>query len=103
MKDEKTEDIMLEKAVAIVKEAIRKQEEEYQKISTAGGSCFVTLEGRTEKGYRCEIVVDPKDVAKIFLEYDYPLWKVLGLDAPPEMWDTLAEYYGLESVEHIDI
>ena len=48
-------------------------------------------------------MVDPKDVAKILLEYNYPVWRVLGEDAPDEMWEDLGRKFGLEHVCSVDL
>ena len=40
----------------------------------------------------------PKDVAKILLEYDYPVWCVHDEDAPRAMWEDLGRELGLEHV-----
>lgn len=61
------------------------------------------LEGSTEKGYSCYMMVDPKDVARIFLEYNYPVWSILEEESPIELWDDLARFYGLETVNSVDL
>ena len=48
-------------------------------------------------------MVGPKDVAKILLEYDYPVWRVLEEEAPDEMWGDLGRKFGLEHVCSVDL
>ena len=104
MKDEKNEKkSTLDDAVKIVKAAIREREEFYKRISQTDEQEPVLLEGRTKTDYRCQMMVDPKEVAKIFLEYEYPLWDILEEDAPTVMWDDLAEHFGLDAVESVDL
>ena len=49
------------------------------------------------------MMVDPKDVARVYLEYNYPLWKTLKEEAPIEMWEELARIYGLATVSEVDL
>ena len=90
-------------AVKIVQAAIKAKEDRYRKIASTEEQDPILLEGATAKGYYCQMMVDPKDVAQLFLEYDYPVWSVLEEDAPTAMWDDLARFYGLESVSSVDL
>lgn len=105
MKDteNKQDNLELSKAVKIVKEAIRGKEDYYRRIAGADEQSPVMLEGRTHTGYDCQMMVDPKDVAKVFLEYQYPLWLVLEEEPSLDMWDRLAEIYGLDGVVGVDL
>lgn len=87
----------LEQAVIIVNDAIRAQEEEYRKIASDVDQDPTVLEGITDKGYNCSIMVDPKDVADIFLRWNYATYFVLGEDAPDEMWREIGEFYGIRT------
>ena len=40
------------------------------------------VEGETTAGYFCQLMVNPQEVARIFVDYDYALYRVLGEDAP---------------------
>ncbi len=44
------------------------------------------------------MMVDPKDVAKIALEYSYPVWHILEEDYPDGMWEDLGRKFGLATV-----
>ena len=104
MTDEKnSKKAALEEAVKIVSAAIHEKETAYIKISQTDEQSPVMLEGRTRTGHYCQMMVDPKDVAKIFLEYGYHVWNVLGEEAPMAMWDDLAEHFGLYAVESVDL
>jgi len=93
----------LESAVKTVQAAIRAMEAEYRKIGSMDDQSPIMLEGETSTGYYCQMMVDPKDVAEVFLKYDYPVWRTLEEDVPQEMWDELARIYGLETVSSVDL
>ena len=101
MKDEKK--TALEEAVKIVNAAIREKENAYIRISQMDEQAPIMLVGQTRTGHYCQMMVDPKEVAKIFLEYGYQVWNVLGEDAPMAMWDDLASHFGLETVDSVDM
>jgi hypothetical protein len=63
----------------------------------------IMVEGETKTGYFCQLMVDPKDVAKILLEYDYPVFAVLEEEPPQGIWDDLADRFGLASVSSFDL
>ena len=63
----------------------------------------ILIEAETKAGYYCQMMVNPKDVAKILLKYDYPIYEVLGDEAPQEMWDDLAEQFGVGAVTSFDL
>ena len=97
-KDEK-----LAEAVKLVNEAIRAKQEEYEKIAHTDEQDPIMLVGETGKGVIVHALVDPKDVADIFLEYDYPTSLILEQEPPQAMWDTIANLVGLESVSSVDL
>lgn len=90
-------------ALEIVKKAIKERRDGLQKQADSEEEGPIMLEGETSKGYYCQLSVDPKDVAKIMLAYDYPTWETLMEDAPEAMWDALADKFGLASVSMVDI
>lgn len=59
--------------------------------------------GKTTAGYYCQLMVNPQEVAKIFVDYDYVLYRVLGEDAPDAMWEDLGRKFGLEHVCSVDL
>lgn len=93
----------LKDAVKIVQAAIKAKEEEYQRIANTEEQDPVMLEGMTVKGYGCTLMVDPKDVARVFLEYNYPVWSILEEEPPEGIWEDLARLYGLETVYAVDL
>ena len=93
----------LEDAVKIVQAAIKAKEDYYTKIANTEEQDPIMLEGMTAKGYGCTLMVDPKDVARIFLEYNYPVWSILEEESPIGLWDDLARFYGLETVSSVDL
>ena len=58
----------------------------------------IMVEGETTAGYYCQLMANPQEVAKIFVDYDYALYRVLGEDAPDTMWEDLGRKFGLEHV-----
>ena len=95
--------IKLNDAVAVVQKEIRDLRAKYETIAKTEEQDPITVDGKTSTGYYCQLMVDPKDVAKILLEYDYPVWRVLGEDAPDAMWENLGRKFGLESVCSVDL
>lgn len=91
-------------ALEIVQQEISDCRTKYEAITLTNEELDPVLaEGETKTGYYCHLFVDPKEVARVFLKHDYPVWLVLEEDAPKEMWDELAELYGLAEVVHVDI
>ena len=95
--------IKLEDAVAVVQKEIRDLRAKYESIAKTEEQDPILVEGETSVGYFCQLMVDPKDVAKILLEYDYPVWRVLDEDAPRAMWEDLGRELGLEHVCSVDL
>jgi len=93
----------LKDAVKIVQAAIKAKEDYYTKIANAEEQDPVRLDGTTMKNYCCSLMVDPKNVARIYLEHNYPVWSVLEKDAPTELWDDFAQFYGLKNVVSVDL
>lgn len=61
------------------------------------------VEGETTASYYCQLIVNPQEVAKILLEYDYPVWRVFDEDAPDAMWEDLGRKFGSEHVCSVDL
>lgn len=101
--DNKSDIDELTKAVRIVQKAIRDLEADYKKIANTEEQDPVMLEGETSTGYMCQMMVDPKDVAKVFLDYQYPAWHILEEEPPMGMWERLAEIYGLDAVSYVNL
>ena len=93
----------LDSAVSLVNEAIREGCKRLQEIANTEEGDPIMVEGETTAGYYCHLMVDPKDVAKIALEYNYPVWHILGEDYPDGMWEDLGRKFGLETVCSIDL
>ena len=93
----------LAEAVKLVSEAIREEWSTYSKIAETDEQDPVMVEGLTSRGCNAHVMVDPKPIARIFLNYNYPMIKVLGEDAPQSMWDNIAEHVGLEEAFGVDL
>lgn len=90
-------------AIKLVNDEIAAYENELRKTRDGQDQDPIMVEGETEKGYYCQLMVDPKDAARIMLDYDYPKYKILGDDAPEEMWEKLGEFYGLAEICSVDL
>ena len=90
-------------AVKSVNEATRAERQRLEEIARTEEGEPILVEGETTAGYYCQLMVDPKDAAKIMLEYDYPVWRVLEEDAPDAMWEDLGRKFGLEHVCLVDL
>ena len=95
--------IKLEDAVAVVQKEIREWRTKYESVVKAGEQDPIMVEGETTAGYFCQLMVDPKEVARIFVDYDYALHRVIGEDAPDAMWEDLGRELGLEHVCSVDL
>lgn len=96
-------DEKLDEAVKIVNKAIMAEYARLDRIAKTEDGSFVVVEGTTLTGHCCQALVDPKDVAKILLEHDYYVWKILGEEAPDAMRDDLAQKFGLKTVSSFDL
>ena len=90
-------------AVKIVQAAIKAREEKYKKIASTEDQDPILIEGETRTGYDCQLMADPKDVAQVYLEYDFALWDTVVGEVSDSMWDRLAEIYGLYRVYAVDL
>lgn len=77
--------IKLEDAVAVVQKEICKWREKYESVAKTEEQDPIMIEGETSTGYYCQLMADPKNVAKVLLEYDYSVWRVHDEDAPDAM------------------
>ena len=100
---EKEKDSKLHEAVKLVNEAIMAEYKRIEEIAKTEEGDPILIEGETIAGYFCHLMVDPKDVAKIALEYNYPVWHILEHDYPDGMWEDLGRKFGLATVCSIDL
>lgn len=63
--------IKLEDAVAVVQKEVREWRAKYESVAKAEEQDPIMIEGETTAGYFCQLMVDPRDVAKIFVDYAY--------------------------------
>ena len=96
-------DERLTEAVKLVNEAITAEFKRLEEIAKTEEGDPIMIEGETTAGYYCHIMVDPKDVAKIALEYNYPFWHILQQDYPDGIWEDLGRKFGLETVCSMDL
>lgn len=95
--------IKLEDAVAVVQKEICDLRAKYESIAKTEEQDPILVEGETSAGYYCQLMVNPQEVAKIFVDYDYALYRVLGEDAPDAMWEDLGRKFGLEHVCSVEL
>ena len=99
---EKSEQTLAD-AVRVVRKAISDEEDHLKEIANGQDEEPIMLEGETSAGYIVHVMADPAKVARIMLDFQHPLFKVLGEDSPQDMWDELARMVGLESVYSVDM
>ena len=97
-KDEK-----LAEAVKLVNEAIAAEYKRIEEIAKTEEADPILIEGETTAGYFCHMMVDPKEVAKIALEYNYPVWHILEQDYPDGMWEDIGRKFGLAAASSMDL
>ena len=90
-------------AVHVVKAAIAVEEKRLEAIAEASDNDPVMLEGETSEGYQVQMMIYPKKLAQIMLDYDYPTFKILEEDAPTAMWKDMARFVGLANVYSVDL
>ena len=93
----------LDSAVNLVSEAIVAKYKRLKEIAKAEEGDPIMVEGETTAGSFCHMMVDPKDVARIALEYNYPVWHILKEDCPDGMREDLGREFGLATVCSIDL
>ena len=93
----------IDSAVKLVNESIMAEYKRLEEIAKTEEGDPILVEGETTAGYFCHMMVDPKEVAKIVLEYNYPVWHILGEDYPEGMWEDLGRKFGLATVCSIDL
>lgn len=101
--DKAKEAMQLSEAVRIVKAAIKSEEDRLKRIANSEGEAPVMMEGMTAERFLVHLMIDPAIVAKIMLDYWYPVCSVLGEDAPLDMWGAMARMVGLEEVSSVDL
>ena len=93
----------IDSAVKLVNEAIMAEYKRLEEIAKTEEGDPILIEGETTAGYFCHLMVDPKEVARIALEYNYPVWHILQQDYPDGMWEDLGRKFGLETVCSMDL
>lgn len=61
------------------------------------------VEDETTAGYFCQLIVNPQEVAKIFVDYEHALYHVLSEDTQDAMWEDLGRKFGLEHVCSVNL
>lgn len=68
----------LNEAVKLVNSAIAEEESRLRKIIEGYEDSHIMIDGETEAGYYYRVQVDTKMVAKVYLRYDYLIYRILG-------------------------
>ena len=92
----------LPEAVRIVNAAIEARTRCMREIVEGEDCGPVALRGETETDCPAVVQVDPAKACKIMLNYDEPIYSVLDIEYPVELWDTLANLAGLHNVSSVD-
>ena len=90
-------------AIKIVSVAIDAEFKRLREIAADEEADPVIVAGRTTRDVDAHCMVCGQLVAKVYLKYDFPIYRILELDAPDEMWDELAELTGLGIVNEADM
>lgn len=90
-------------AIKLVNDEIAAYEKELRGLFDDETPEPTLIEGETTTGHYCQLMVDPRIAARIMLDYDFPKYKILGDDAPEEMWREMAREFGLGSVSSVDL
>ena len=98
----KSRSMDLQEAVRIVNEAIEGAQR-MREIADGKPRSPIEITGETETDYPAAVQVDPAKACKILLNYDEPIYRVLELEYPTELWDELADLAGIHVVGSIDI
>ena len=100
----KEKDEKFQEAVKLVNDAIMAEYKQLEEIAESDNEDDpIMVEGETTTGYYCQMMVAPREVAKIALEYNYPVWHILQQDYPDGMWEDLGRKFGLATVCSIDL
>ena len=100
----KEKDEKFQEAVKLVNDAIMAEYKQLEEIAKSDNEDDpIMVEGETTTGYYCQMMVAPREVAKIALEYNYPVWHILEQDYPDGMWEDLGRKFGLATVCSIDL
>lgn len=68
----------LNEAVKLVNSVIAEEESKLRKIIGDDEDSHVMVDGEMETGYCCQIRVDAKMIAEVYLRYDYLIYRILG-------------------------
>ena len=101
--DTKNRSMDLPEAVRIVNTEIEARTQRMRGIVEGEDCGPVALTGETETGCPAVVQVDPAKACKIMLDYDEPIYSVLDIEYPVELWDALTNLAGLHDVGSVDI
>lgn len=93
----------LDNAVAIVQKEINNLRAKYEAVAKEDEQDLIMIEGETIAGYACQLLVDPKEFARILVDYDYALYRALNEEAPDDMWEDLGRKFGIKYVCAVDM
>lgn len=68
----------LNEAVKLVNSVIAEEGSKLRKIIEGDEDSHVMVDEETETGYCCQIQVDAKMIAEVYLRYDYLIYRILG-------------------------
>ena len=95
--------INIKDAVELVNSEIAAYEENLQFLLTNKENEPIMVEGETHTGYHCMMMVDPADVARVLLDFNYPTIHILEQEPPYDLWEELGRKFGLKTVSSFDL
>jgi len=90
-------------AVRLVSEECEARRKYLEEISRTEEAHPIMVEGETTTGCYAQIMADPSKIAKIMLDYDFPLYNTLEEKVSPDMWRDIARLVGLEYLRFVDM
>lgn len=100
---QKTAENTVSDAVRQVNARIAEVRAKLERIARDSEAPLISVEGETSTGFCAIAQIARNEIAAVMLRYDYPVWHVLGEDAPDEMWDEIARLVGFERASAVDI
>lgn len=90
-------------ALKVVKEAVENHKSKLLEMSDNDECEPVYIEGRSSAGVIISGHVHGDVLAKILLAYDYSVFSILGYTPPEKMLEEVADKFGFDSVDYIDL
>lgn len=97
------DEMNIKDAISTVLLAISKERERLEEISKDDEADPICVFGHTHTGISAQAMVASSIIAEIYLRYDYPIYRILGLNAKDTMMREIAELVGFQCVFDVDL